>query len=87
MLEDVGIENALPGFDGDIDAAIEVYKGFKTTRGSYGELEAVHGAVAIDIEPLAYKAKHAPLELIAELESCTGTDDEQAPWSRPSTIF
>lgn len=97
MLQDVGIENALPGFSGGIAAAVELYKSFGTTRGSYAELEAVHGAMAIDIEPLKYKAGRqstAALDSctstdghVAELESCNGTDDEAALWSRPSTIY
>lgn len=52
MISEVGIEHLLPGFEGDEASAIELYLNFQTTRGSYAKLEAKHGAVAIDIEPI-----------------------------------
>jgi len=71
MLEDVGIDKALPGFSGDIHSAVDLYRSFRTTRGSYAELEAVHGAVAIDIEPLKFKAAGDEADL-------WGDDDPEA---------
>ena len=52
MIEDVGIDSLLPGFDGDLETAVQIYKEFGTTRGKYADLEKKHGAVAIDVEPI-----------------------------------
>jgi ASC-1-like (ASCH) protein len=50
MVADVGIAALLPGFDGDLEAAVNVYRGFKNQKGSYAELESKHGAVAIAVQ-------------------------------------
>jgi ASC-1-like (ASCH) protein len=50
MVADVGIAALLPGFDGDLEEAVNVYRGFKNQKGSYAELESKHGAVAIAVQ-------------------------------------
>jgi len=53
MINACTIAALLPDFDGeDVDEAVSVYRAFGTRRGSYAELEAEFGAVAMDIEPL-----------------------------------
>lgn len=52
MIADIGIDNLLPDFKGDLDDAVDLYRSFGTTRGSYRDLEKEHGAVALDVEPL-----------------------------------
>ena len=59
MIENVGVKALLPDHDGGTASAVEVYKSFGTTRGSYAELEEEYGAVAMDIEPLVRHASRA----------------------------
>ena len=53
MIEDVGIEQLLPGETCDINAAVSKYHAFGNQRGLYKDLEKKHGAIAIYIKPLA----------------------------------
>lgn len=87
MIEDVGIYNLLPDHKSGIEDAVRVYRAFHTTRGSYAELEEQHGAVAIDIEPLAPFGVVDESELTPTTSSKLGTDDCKSPESSPSTIF
>lgn len=97
MIEDIGIDQLLPGFSGSVDSAVELYQSFGTTRGSFGDLEAAHGAVAIDIVPLtgavsdwpsagALEGTLPPPSYVHELSSSDDESDGSA-WSRPSTIY
>jgi hypothetical protein len=53
MIKVCTIAALLPDFNGeDVDEAVKVYRAFGTRRGSYAELEAEFGAVAMDVEPL-----------------------------------
>jgi len=52
MIEAVGTESLLPGFQGTAAEAANVYRAFGNGRGSFHELELRHGAVAIEVEPL-----------------------------------
>ena len=47
MIEDVGIEQLLPGETCDVDAAVAKYHAFGNQRGLYKDLEKEHGAIAI----------------------------------------
>lgn len=101
MIEDVGICKLLPDHKSDLEDAVRVYRAFHTTRGSYAELEEQHGAVAIDIEPLAPfvvvdESKLTPTTPTTPTTPITpttpttpklGTDDCKSPESSPSTIF
>ena len=87
MIEDVVIYNLLPDHKSGIEDAVRVYRAFHTTRGSYAELEEQHGAVAIDIEPLAPFGVVDESELTPTTSSKLGTDDCKSPESSPSTIF
>ena len=72
---------------GDIfRAAVQVYKSFGTTRGSYAELEKEHGAVAIDIEPVEPSMARFD-EVISAISTSYETDDAETPRSAPSTIY
>ena len=86
MIEDVGIEKLLPDHMGDIDTAVQVYKSFGTTRGSYADLEKEYGAVAIDIEPVEPCMTDSD-EVIPAITTSYETDDDATPSSAPSTIY
>ena len=38
MLQEVGIHACLPGFDGDLRAATQLYRSFGTSAGAYADL-------------------------------------------------
>lgn len=53
MLQEVGIHACLPGFDGDLRAATQLYRSFGSSAGSYADLEREHGVAAVDVVPVA----------------------------------
>ena len=54
MISGVGVKALLPDADSaDVAGAVARYKAFANQRGAYGALEAVFGAVAIGVDPLA----------------------------------
>jgi len=53
QLRECGIEDCLPGVGGDVEEGVRIYRSFGTFTGaSYAEVEAMSGAIAIDVEPL-----------------------------------
>lgn len=66
MVDDVGVPALLPDHVGDTESAVELYKSFCTTRGSYAELEQEHGAVALDVEPLVRRSITPPATPLAK---------------------
>ena len=54
MISSVGVKALLPDANSaDVGGAVARYKAFANQRGTYGALEAVYGAVAIGVDPLA----------------------------------
>lgn len=53
MLQVCGLQSCLPGFDGDIDAGVSLYRSFATTAGPYDMLEKKHGVCGVHVVPLA----------------------------------
>ena len=54
MINDIGVTALLPDADGaDVAGAVATYRAFGNRRGTFGALEAAHGAVAIGVQPLA----------------------------------
>ena len=79
MIEDVGIEQLLPGETCDIDAAVSKYHAFGNQRGLYKDLEKKHGAIAIYIKPLAPIIKwstHVVTHGVNHALECTSSEAE-----------
>ena len=76
MIEDVGIEQLLPGETCDINAAVSKYHAFGNQRGLYKDLEKKHGAIAIYIKPLAPIIKPHVVTHAFDTLGCMSSDDE-----------
>jgi ASC-1-like (ASCH) protein len=58
MLGECGVESCLPGLEGRLHEGVRIYRSFGTFCGAtYAELEAEHGAIAIDVAPLRPKSE------------------------------
>ena len=76
MIEDVGIEQLLPGEPCDIDEAVSKYHALGNQRGLYKDLEKQHGAIAIYIKPLAPIIKEHVVMHAFDTLGCMSSDDE-----------
>ena len=56
MLRECGVESCLPGLEGGLHEGVRLYRSFGTfDSNTYADLEAEHGAIAIDVAPLRPK--------------------------------
>ena len=54
MLRECGVEACLPGLEGGLSEGVRIYRSFGSFSGKlYADLEALGGAIAIDVEPLS----------------------------------
>ena len=79
MVRTIGVKRLLPNHTGSEDDAVENYRSFRNPRGKFGDLEKVHGAMAIIIKPLVY-AEHPRkrVRVDPEVECKEGSADDSA---------